>query len=86
VPPPPSGTALDLDKVAVNYMKGDGSTVKFGQVTTQGDCQSNAFYIVKGDVQNDRIFLCPDTCNTVQADEMASVSVLFTCQSTIIVK
>jgi hypothetical protein len=47
----------------------------------QADCQSNAFYI-----QDSRIFLCPDTCNTVQADEMASVDVLFTCQSTIIVK
>jgi len=81
VPAPPAGTMLDLDKVAVNYTKGNGSTIMFGQARSQPECQSNAFYI-----QNSRIFLCPDTCSTVQADDMASVSVLFTCQSTIIVK
>jgi hypothetical protein len=82
VPPPPAGETLDLDKVAVRYTKGDGSgAVQFGQAPTANDCQSNAFYIEKS-----RIVLCPDTCTTVQADAMASVDVLFTCASTIIIK
>ena len=82
IPPPPEGETLDLGKVAVKYTKGDGSgAVEFGQALTQGDCQSNAFYI-----KDNRIFLCTDTCSTVEADSMASVDVLFTCASTIIVK
>jgi hypothetical protein len=82
VPPPPAGETLDLTKVAVKYTKGDASgAVQFGQAATVADCQSNAFYI-----QNNRIYLCTDTCTTVQADTMASVDVLFTCASTIIVK
>jgi hypothetical protein len=82
IPPSPAGSSIDLTKVAVNYAKGDMSgNVQFGQAATQADCQSNAFYI-----QDNRIFLCNDTCRTVQADTMASVNVLFTCNSTIIVK
>src|SRR5262252_7847413 len=82
IPPAPAGSTLDLDKVAVKYTKSNGTdTISFGQSRTQADCQSNAFYI-----QNDRIYLCNDTCNTVQADLGASIEVLFTCTSTIIVR
>jgi hypothetical protein len=82
IPAPPAGKQLDLDKVAVNYTKGDGSgSVQYGQAASVTDCQADAFYI-----QGERIQLCPDTCALVQADTMAAVNVVFACESTIIVK
>jgi hypothetical protein len=82
IPPSPAGGTLDLTKVAVRYTKGNGSgSIDFGQAATPADCQSDAFYI-----QDNRIHLCTDTCSTVQADSGASVDVLFTCKSTIIIK
>lgn len=82
IPDPPPGRTLDTDKVAVRYTKGDGSgDVLYGQAATSADCQADAFYI-----ENERIYLCPETCGVVQADAMAAVEVVFACESTIIVK
>ena len=82
IPKPSDGQELDLSKVAVSYTKGGASApTQFGQAATSAACEANAFYI-----ENNHIFLCPDTCATVKADGAAKVDVLFTCQSTIIVK
>jgi hypothetical protein len=82
IPSPPAGKTLDLNKVAVSHQKGDGSgTVQYLQAATPADCQADAFYI-----QDEHIYLCPDTCSVVQADPMAVVDVVFACESTIIVK
>jgi len=73
---------LDLSKVAVAYTPGGAPTPsQFGQAPTLADCQADAFYIA-----TNRIFLCPDTCRAVEADHAAKIEVLFTCDSTIIVK
>ena len=80
IPAPPDGKALDLEKVAVSYTKGDGSgAVQFGQAASSAECQPNAFYI-----ENNRIYLCPASCDSVKADPFASVDVLFTCERTIL--
>jgi hypothetical protein len=82
IPEPPAGTTLDLTKVAVNHVKGDGSgEVRYGQAATVDDCEAQAFYIA-----NDRIVLCPQACDEIRNDAFSSVDVLFTCESTIIVK
>jgi len=82
IPTPSDGRTFDLTKVAVAYTKGGSSTAsKFGQAPTSGDCQADAFYI-----ENNHIYLCPDSCSAVKADAAAKVDVLFTCNSTIIVK
>jgi len=81
IPEAPGGQTIDLDKVAVRHTSGaDGSRVQFGQAPTEGDCQADAFYI-----SNDRIHLCPETCDAVRSDPQAQVEVLFTCESTLIV-
>ena len=82
IPTPADGQTLDLSKVAVAYTPG-GATVasKFGQARTSADCQAEAFYIAAS-----HIYLCPDACTAVKADGGAKVDVLFTCESTIIVK
>ena len=82
IPTPADGQTLDLGKVAVAYTPG-GATLpsQFGQVLTSADCQADAFYIA-----DNHIFLCQDACTAVKADGDAKVDVLFTCESTIIVK
>jgi len=81
IPAPPAGSTLDLEKVAVNHTKGDGSgTVQYLQAPTSADCQPDAFYI-----ENNHVYLCPDTCAIVQADTAALVNVVFACESKIIV-
>jgi hypothetical protein len=82
VPTPPDGTTLELDKVAVNHIKADGSgKLKLGQAAKPEDCQADAFYI-----QNNRVWLCPEACDTVKADTGADIEVLFTCESQIIIR
>ncbi len=83
IPEAPAGAGdIDLDNVAVKYVKGDGSgEVQFGQAAVPGECQPEAFYI-----QDDRIVLCAEACDTIRADPLSSVDVLFTCESQIIVK
>ena len=83
IPPPPPEKDLELDKVAVNYTSGNGSSdQEFLQALTPADCGPDAFYIEN----SSRIVLCPEACTFVQADDMARVDVLFTCESTIIVR
>jgi hypothetical protein len=82
IPPPPPGKELERDKVAVSYVSGNNSgDLEFLQVLDPADCGPDAFYMTA-----DRIELCPEACAFVQADENARVDVLFTCESTIIVR
>jgi hypothetical protein len=81
IPAPPRGLELDLNKVAIEYAPGSAAApIKFGQAPSLADCQSNAFYI-----DNERLTLCPATCSTVRSDPVASVTVLFTCESQLII-
>lgn len=80
IPPAPSGSALSLDNVAIQYSPGKGlGAVSFRQAPTLTDCQADAFYIT-----NDRLTLCPATCSAVRANPTASMTVLFTCESQLI--
>jgi hypothetical protein len=80
IPAPPPGKTLDLSKVAVVYTPGNSMpATKFLQVTDPSKCDASTFYI-----QNNRVYLCPIPCATVQADGKAQVDVSFECQSTIV--
>jgi hypothetical protein len=82
IPAPPLGKELEPDKVAVNYISGNASgNLEFLQVLDPADCGPDAFYM-----QASSIVLCPEACAFVQADDAARVDVLFTCESTIIVR
>lgn len=77
LPSPPAGQQIDPGSVLVEYTPGGmGSRNTFKQVAGPGSCGPNSFYIDKS-----RIYLCPDACNTVQADSKAKVEVLFDCLS-----
>lgn len=82
IPTPGGGRTLDLDKVAVSYAPGDGSATRvFGQVKDPASCQRDAFL-----VSEDGITLCPAACDEIRADPGSAVDVLFTCESTVIVR
>lgn len=77
IPPPPEGETIDLETVLVRYTPGGGGAEQiFNQVANAAACAPDAFYI-----DNNQVFLCPDTCATVQADDAASVGILFGCKS-----
>ena len=81
IPPPPPGLELDLDNIAISYSSGSaGTTAQLGQAPSADACQDNAFYIAGG-----RLNLCPGSCTSIRSDPLAAVSVLFTCESQIIV-
>ena len=77
VPEPPSpGVTIALDTVLIEYTPGSSGTPSvFNQVATQSACAPGSFYI-----QNDTIFLCPDACKTVSADNQASIQILYGCE------
>lgn len=84
IPPPPMGQTLDLEKVAVSTKLSDGTLrAPFGQVKSAEQCETDAFYI---DEVAQRIVLCPETCRALEVEPIAGLEVLFTCESTIIVK
>lgn len=80
IPATPDGRTLERDKIAVSYSSGDTLVADFGQVLDPAACLPNAFYI-----EGDRVVLCPEACEAVSMDVQASVDVLFTCESTIII-
>jgi hypothetical protein len=81
IPAAPQGSELNLNNVALSYTPGGGSTaVQFGQAPSIDTCQDSAFYIAGG-----RLNLCPAACTQVQSDPMAALSVLFTCESQLII-
>lgn len=79
IPAPPVGKDLELDNIAVNHVKGDGSgNAQLQQIVDKSKCSADYFYI-----ENDRVWLCPAACEGVKSDLGGSISVLFTCESQI---
>lgn len=81
IPPAPRGRELLLSNVAMQYQPGSGArAVLLGQAPSAADCQADAFYIV-----GNRLNLCPEACTAIRRDRQASFSVLFTCESQLLV-
>jgi hypothetical protein len=75
------GETIDPNLVNVNYTPGNGSpAVTFGQVPNQAACTAQAggwFY--DNPAKPTTITLCPTTCASVQADQMAKIEILLGC-------
>lgn len=79
MPEAPAGEKIDPDSIIVEYTPmGTGSTQAFKKVKDVAACSPGSFYI-----DNNRINLCPDSCQLVQSDSAAKVQVLFDCLSII---
>jgi hypothetical protein len=80
VPMAPPRLELDLENVALQYDSGGDTSARFRQAPTRENCEPNAFYI-----EGDRLNFCPETCDAIRADPSAQVTVLFMCESQLIV-
>ena len=82
IPPPPDGETFDKDQVNVEFDNGAGGTLSIGRVDGVQNCAavSDGWYY---DDPNDPnlILVCPQTCNTIQGFDSASVSIKFGCET-----
>jgi hypothetical protein len=75
IPEAPPEQGVDLLTVTVEYHPAGGDElVRFDQVASRDDCRRDAFYIA-----DDRIRLCTDACDVVEADDAAELDVLYAC-------
>jgi hypothetical protein len=80
IPEPPLERSLELDQIALSYTPSTAGEARLlGQVRSPHDCGPDAFVI-----DGTGLHLCPDVCDVVRADERATVEVLFTCESTLL--
>ena len=79
VPSAPPGQEIDPSSIIVEYTPmGAGTPQSYKQVKSAAECTANSFYI-----QNSRVYICPMSCATIQADSKAKVNVSFDCLSVI---
>lgn len=79
VPAPPPGKTFILTTAELAYTPGNGGAPKnFKQVPDQTQCAADSFFISNG-----RVYLCPASCTTVQADPGAKIDLLLDCNSVV---
>jgi hypothetical protein len=80
IPSAPAGRELDLDKIAVSYEPGaGGAALVLGRAPSPSQCRADGFL-----VDDAGVHLCPTACERIGADERASVSVVFSCESALL--
>jgi hypothetical protein len=69
---------IDPSLINVNYTPGGGATVLIGQAASSNACAQGGWYY-DDPAAPTRIFLCPNTCQVVQADRNASLQIVIGC-------
>ena len=73
------GKTFILTTAELAYTPGNGGAPKnFKQVPDQTQCAADSFFISNG-----RVYLCPASCTTVQADPGAKIDLLLDCNSVV---
>jgi hypothetical protein len=77
--PVPTGGIVDYDQTVVSYLPAGNAAgaIQLTRVATDMDCGSDPAFYFNQDFS--KIFLCPNTCVTVQADDQAEVQINFGC-------
>jgi hypothetical protein len=77
MPEPAPGDTYDPDTIDVTYAaNGMGTPTHFTPVDNEGQCVSGGFYIEPGP----HVVLCPQTCDTVRADNNAELEANVWCE------
>jgi hypothetical protein len=80
IPTPSNPNEFDPLKVNVTYTPGGSNTPEnLLQANDAADCGTEPGWYYDNPVNPTKIFLCPATCTTVQADSAANVKFLFGC-------
>lgn len=80
IPAPPDGEEFDRDEVNVEFDDGSGNILQIGRVESPGECAmvQDGWYYDNPDTPT-RIIVCPQTCDTIQGFDNASIAVKFGC-------
>lgn len=74
IPTPPIGQ-IDPDTIEIDYfVNGQAPPVAFQQVVNLAACGPESFYIT-----DDMVWLCPESCVTIQADPAAQLDLRYGC-------
>lgn len=80
IPALPPGEVFDADEVNVEFSDGAGGTLQIGRASDAASCAAVADGWYYDDPQDpSSIVLCPQTCDSIQGYEQASVRVIFGC-------
>ncbi len=77
IPENPGGTPFDKDKVNVSFTR-DGETMNLGY---DPDCEGENAWRYDDEDEPTAIVLCPETCQEIQGDSGADLSVAFGCET-----
>ncbi len=79
IPEPPTDKWIDFSQVSVVYNASDGGTTSVGWVSSSAGCTAAGGFYYDNNAAPTAVHLCPTTCTQVQADNSATVKVLFAC-------
>jgi hypothetical protein len=74
LPSAPAGKRLDTDRIELVQAGGDEPAARLGRVPSLAECQPSTFYI-----DAERIELCPDLCEALDALPSSTISAEFDC-------
>jgi hypothetical protein len=74
LPDPPEGMTIDLETLAVRYTAGAGGETVFTRASSMAECGPDRFML-----EGDRVILCAEACDVVEADPTATLTVLTGC-------
>lgn len=75
IPQAPAEQTIDRRTISLRYANSrDGETLQLDQVGDSSECTEHSFYIT-----DDKLELCPQSCELVQNDSAAELEVLYGC-------
>ena len=78
--PDPGNGEFEPTKLNVQYTEGGGSTtVDIPQADNAADCGGQEGWYYDDNVNPTKVFFCPATCATIQADSLAKINFQFGC-------
>ena len=82
IPDPPVGEELDPDAVNVDYIDGSDVVHPIGYVASATDCGSVTHgWYYDDPLDPTMIYVCPQTCDWIQADPDAQIVIKFGCET-----
>jgi hypothetical protein len=84
IPPPPPGENLDPSQVNLVYTPTGGTDVTVPRVESAADCGANDGWYYDDPVAPTQIIVCPNTCDSFQADPDGRVGLQFGCSTVVL--
>lgn len=87
IPPPPAGQRFDRNKLNVAYTNGTGAREDFIGVDAAAQCTDQVGAWFYDNLANPtRVVVCPQACTRIQADDKATMQIIFGCDKKTTIK